>query len=96
MDVSRDKAERVVEISLHDPTEPLPNGLRFSICVKGDSLRFSAFHDTASLPLFLEACARVQQFAKVGPHEDKDTDVVKQLSTYMMKRSLVSALSHSS
>ncbi|KAI0824082.1 hypothetical protein BC628DRAFT_1379753 [Trametes gibbosa] len=88
MDVSPDKAEQVCEITLHDPTEPLPNGLRFSICVKGDSLRFSAFHDISSLPLFLEACARVQQFAKVGPHEDKDTDAVTQLGIYMTKRSL--------
>lgn len=90
MDVSRERAERVCEISLHDPTEPLPNGLRFSICVKGDSLRLSAFHDIASLPVFLEACTRVQQFAKVAPQEDKDTDAIKQLAIYMMKRSLVS------
>ncbi|EIW64911.1 uncharacterized protein TRAVEDRAFT_140212 [Trametes versicolor FP-101664 SS1] len=88
MDVSRERAERVCEISLHDPTEPLPNGLRFSICVKGDSLRLSAFHDIASLPVFLEACTRVQQFAKVAPQEDKDTDAIKQLAIYMMKRSL--------
>ncbi|KAI0374422.1 hypothetical protein BV20DRAFT_1041377 [Pilatotrama ljubarskyi] len=87
IDVSREKAERVCEITLHDPTDPLPNGLRFSICMKGDSIRLSAFHDIASLPIFLEACARVQQFAKVTPSEDKDADAVKQIAVYMMKRS---------
>ncbi|KAI0670147.1 hypothetical protein C8Q78DRAFT_1039423 [Trametes maxima] len=87
MDVSREKAERVCEITLHDPTDPLPNGLRFNICLKGDSIRLSAFHDITTLPLFLEACARVQQFAKVGPQEDKDGSAVKELATYMMRGS---------
>ncbi|KAI0359145.1 hypothetical protein OH77DRAFT_1502266 [Trametes cingulata] len=87
MDVSRDKAERVCEVTLHDPTDSLPNGLRFSICLKGDSIRLSAFHDIVSLPLFLEACARVQQFAKVSPKEDKDVAAIKQIAMFMMKRS---------
>lgn len=91
MDVSREKAERVCEITLHDPTEPLPNGLRFSICLKGDSIRLSAFQDMSSLPLFLEACTRVQQFAKVGPLQDKDADATKQLAIFMMKRAFVSS-----
>ncbi|KAI0651606.1 hypothetical protein C8Q79DRAFT_996983 [Trametes meyenii] len=87
MDVSHERAERVCEVTLHDPTDPLPNGLRFNICLKGDSIRLSALHDIAALPLFLDACARAQQFAKVGPHEDKDGSAVKELATYMMRRS---------
>ncbi|KAI0639158.1 hypothetical protein C8Q77DRAFT_1079774 [Trametes polyzona] len=90
MDVSHDRAERVCDITLHDATEPLPNGLRFSICLKGDSVRLSAFHDIASLPLFLDACARVQQFARVAPQEPKDANAVKQIAIYMLKRSFFS------
>ncbi|KAI0768532.1 hypothetical protein BD413DRAFT_127687 [Trametes elegans] len=88
IDVSRDKAERVCEITLYDPTEPSVHGLRFSICMKGDSVRLSAFHDLHTLPLFLDACTRPEQFAKVGPLEDKHADTVNQLAQYMMKRGL--------
>ncbi len=91
MDVSRKKAERLCEIVLSDASDPLPNGLRFNICLTddSDSIRLSAFHDLASLPMFLAASARVQQFAKAGPLEDKDADAFKQLGTYMKNRSLV-------
>ncbi|OSD05970.1 hypothetical protein PYCCODRAFT_1065885 [Trametes coccinea BRFM310] len=88
MDVSRERSEKVCGIALHDPTEPLPNGLRFSICLKEDDIRLSAFRELSELPIFLEACQRVQQFAKVGPRGDEDGDAVKQLGVYMMKRSL--------
>ncbi|KAI0762638.1 hypothetical protein C8Q74DRAFT_1383169 [Fomes fomentarius] len=90
MDASRKKAERLCELILSDASDPLPNGLRFNICLTddSDSIRLSAFHDLASLPMFLAASARVQQFAKAGPLEDKDADAVKQLGTYMKNRSL--------
>ncbi|KAI8995359.1 hypothetical protein BD414DRAFT_435102 [Trametes punicea] len=87
MDVSRDRAERVCGITLHDPTDHLPNGLRFSICLKEDSIRLSPFHELSCLPIFLDACQRVQQFAKLGPRGDEDASVVKEIATYMMKRS---------
>ena len=89
MDVSRDRAERICSVLLSDSTDPLPNGLRFSICLTGDSVRLSAFHHLASLSLFLLASTRAQQFAKVGPAEEADTDAIKQIGTYMMKNSLV-------
>ncbi|TFK90228.1 hypothetical protein K466DRAFT_574381 [Polyporus arcularius HHB13444] len=88
IDVSRDRAERVCSVLLSDSTDPLPNGLRFSICLTGDSIRLSAFHDLASLPVFLLASTRVQQFAKVGPAEETDADALKQIGIYMKKNSL--------
>ncbi|KAH9890944.1 hypothetical protein C8Q73DRAFT_702301 [Cubamyces lactineus] len=88
MDTSEERAERVCSIILHDPSEPLPNGLRFSICLRDDTVRFSAFHDLAFLPLLLDACTRVQQFARVGPAADDDAEALKQLGIYMLKRSL--------
>ncbi|KAI9066660.1 hypothetical protein FKP32DRAFT_1565322, partial [Trametes sanguinea] len=90
MDVSRDRSERVCAIELHDPTEHLPKGFRFSICLKVDHIRLSAFRELAELPVFLEACQRAQQFAQVGPQGAEDTDAVKQLGVYMMKRSFFS------
>ncbi|KAI0336075.1 hypothetical protein GY45DRAFT_1342187 [Cubamyces sp. BRFM 1775] len=87
MDATEERAERVCSILLHDPTEPLPNGLRFSICLRDDAVRFSAFLNLASLPLLLDACTRVQQFAKVAPAADDDADALRQLGIYMMKRS---------
>ena len=93
MDVSRNRAERLCEVTLSEPSEPLPNGLRFSICLTSDSIRLSAFQSLASLPLFLLASTRPQQFAKIGPMEDKDADAVKQLGTYMRNKSLVRRLS---
>ena len=92
MDVNYETAERVCDISLSEPTEPLPNGLRFSICMPQDGLRFSAFYPIHALPMFLQACAPAQQFAKVGPMEDKDAQAVSQLTTFMNKRSLVGQL----
>ena len=89
MDVSRNRAERLCEVTLSEPSEPLPNGLRFSICLTSDSIRLSAFQSLASLPLFLLASTRPQQFSKIGPMEDKDADAVKQLGTYMRNKSLV-------
>ena len=90
MDVSRDRAERVCEVLLSDSTEPLPNGLRFSICLTGDSIRLSAFHALESMHLLLSASSRAQQFAKLGPLEDKDADAVKHLGLYMRKQNMVS------
>lgn len=94
MDTSEERAERVCSITLHDPSEPLPNGLRFSICLRDDTVRFSAFHDLAFLPLLLDACTRVQQFARVGPAADDDAEALKQLGIYMLKRSLVRIHDH--
>ncbi|CDO70283.1 hypothetical protein BN946_scf184942.g83 [Trametes cinnabarina] len=90
MDISRERSERVCAITLHDPTEPLPNGLRFSILLKDDNLHLSAFHDLTRLPLFLDACQRPQQFAQVGHLTAEDSDAVKQLAFYMMKRAYFS------
>ncbi|RPD81739.1 hypothetical protein L226DRAFT_541401 [Lentinus tigrinus ALCF2SS1-7] len=90
MDVSREKAERVCSVLLSDSTDPLPNGLRFSICLTGDSIRLSALFHLASLPNFLLASTRVQQFAKVGPAEETDADAIKQIGVYMMKHSFFS------
>ena len=94
MDTSEERAERVCSITLHDPSEPLPNGLRFSICLDGDTVRLSAFHDLETLPLFLSASTRVQQFAQVGPSEDSESDALTALAAYMKKRSLVSSAIH--
>ncbi|KAM5538264.1 hypothetical protein V8D89_008151 [Ganoderma adspersum] len=90
VDVSRDRAERVCEIMLSEPTEPLPGGLRFNICLTGENIRLSAFHDLSSLHLFLLASARAQQFAKLTPAGNKDADAVKQLGAFMRRRSLFS------
>ena len=89
MDVRRDRAERMCEIMLSEPTEPIPGGLRFSICLTGENIRLSAFYDLSSLHLFLLASARAQQFAKLTPAGDKDADAVKQLGAFMKRRSFV-------
>lgn len=89
MDTSRDKAERVCEVMLSEPTEPLPGGLRFNICLAGENIRLSAFHHLSTLHLFLQASARAQQFAKLTPAGDKDADAVKHLGMFMQRRSLV-------
>ena len=90
MDVSQVRAERVCEAVISEATDPLPNGLRFNICLSGESIRLSAFHDLSSLHLFLLASTRAQQFAKLGPSTDSDTDAVQQLGYFMQRRSLVS------
>ena len=89
IDASRDKAEHVCDISLTDVTEPLANGLRFSICTPEGAIRFSSFHQLHAFPMFLQACSPTQQFAKVEPKEDKDVEPLKQLTVFMNKRALV-------
>ncbi|PIL29610.1 hypothetical protein GSI_08247 [Ganoderma sinense ZZ0214-1] len=90
IDVSRDRAERLCEIMLSEPTEPLPGGLRFNICLTGENIRLSAFHNLSFLHLFLLASARAQQFAKLTPAGDKDADAIKQLGAFMKSRSFFS------
>ncbi|OBZ79786.1 hypothetical protein A0H81_00527 [Grifola frondosa] len=74
--------------TVRDPTDPRPHGLQFKICLSSaDSIRLAAFHETADLPLFLGACAPVQQFAKLAPEEDQDTDAFNQIAIHMKQRS---------
>ncbi|TBU35002.1 hypothetical protein BD311DRAFT_649012 [Dichomitus squalens] len=87
MDVSRNRAERVCEVLISEATDPQPNGLRFSICLSGENIRLSAFHELSCLHTFLLASTRVQQFAKLGSASDKDADALLQLGIFMQKRS---------
>ena len=88
--MERDKAEHVCDVSFFDATEPRPNGLRFIICMPQDDIRFSSFYNVNALPTFLQAACPPQQFARVGPLEDKDNEAVKQLAIFMKRQSLVS------
>ncbi|KAI0936045.1 hypothetical protein AcV5_004288 [Taiwanofungus camphoratus] len=87
INVDSDRAEHLCNVSLFDPTDPRPNGLRFSICLNSvDSMRFNELHNIADLHLILGACAPVQQFAKLGPQGDADADAIRTLMAYMRRR----------
>ncbi|KZT74733.1 hypothetical protein DAEQUDRAFT_4099 [Daedalea quercina L-15889] len=84
IDVEEGRAQRLCNVVLSDMTEPLPTGLRFSVCLSSaDSIRFGKLHDVADLYMIARACGQVQQFVKFGPSEGSDTDAFNTLAIHL-------------
>lgn len=82
---------------MSEPSEPLPSGLRLSVCLTSvDSIRLKKLHYVSDLFLVLRACARAQQFAKVTPREETDSDALNSVATYLRTRRMVGLLTISS
>ncbi|KAK7694392.1 hypothetical protein QCA50_001578 [Cerrena zonata] len=89
MDTNEDSATKLCNISLTEPTEPRPGGLRINLCLTStDSLRFKKLHNVWDLSTMLQASEAVQQFCRVIPKESDDADPLKTLHTYMIKNEL--------
>ncbi|CAL1696456.1 unnamed protein product [Somion occarium] len=87
MDTGHDMATKLCSITLSDPTEPKPQGLRLNICLStADSIRFKKLHDAPDLPTMLQASEPVQQFCRVTHKEAEDLNALKTLQTYMTKK----------
>lgn len=90
MDTNQDSATKLCNISLTDPTEPRPGGLRLNICLtSADSLRFKKLHSVWDLSTMLQASEAVQQYCKVVPKDSDDVDPLKTLHMFMVRKEMV-------
>ncbi|THH02520.1 hypothetical protein EW026_g379 [Hermanssonia centrifuga] len=81
------KTDRLCNVSLSEPTNPRPNGLRLSICYNTEDsiLQLQKLHDVSDLFLILRACAFTQQFCKFGPLDVSDVKPIGIFSSYMAR-----------
>jgi hypothetical protein len=84
VDTAPDHAEKLCTVTLSDSTDPLQNGLRFSIMLSSvDSVRIKKRLNVCELDAVLYACGPVQQLAKVGAEDASDADRLNHLMIYM-------------
>ena len=84
------KAERLCDVTIQDPTEHKPDGLRFSLFFQNtDSMRLNKLHDNTDLNMILPSFGAVHQFARLVPREAKDKNALDVLSKYMSSRKKV-------
>ncbi|KAH9947673.1 hypothetical protein B0H21DRAFT_316591 [Amylocystis lapponica] len=89
IDVSPERAERICTAVLSDPSEPRPNGLRFSICLDSvDSLRLAKLYNVHDVFMLLRACDPVQQFAMLGSQTDDDAGMFKTFAAHLKRKHL--------
>lgn len=91
MELSPDRADRLCNITLSEPTDPRPRGLRLSVLYDTDVslLRLQKFHNLADLYQLLRACAPVQQCAKVSHASESDLQALSTLGAWMSRRTQV-------
>lgn len=90
LDVTRDSAERLCNVTLTDSTDHLAEGLRFSVLFSSmDSVRLKRMHGIVDVEWLLQACTTVQQLAKMIPQNEKDTDSLAVLAKHMAKKQTV-------
>ncbi|KDQ54746.1 hypothetical protein JAAARDRAFT_347429 [Jaapia argillacea MUCL 33604] len=90
VEFNADQTTELCDITISDPTDPIPGCLKLSICFNSaDHIRFRKLHDIADLNAILPACTTVAQAAKVGPQEASDLDAIQTLAKYMDNRNLI-------
>jgi hypothetical protein len=84
VDTAPNHAEKLCAVTLSDSTDPLQNGLRFSIMLPSvDSLRIKKRLHVCELDAVLYACGPVQQLAKVSAEDASCADRLNHLMIYM-------------
>lgn len=88
MEANPDKADHFCNITLSDPTDHRPLGLRLSVLYNTNVtvLRLQKFHDIPDLYLLLRACGPVQQCCKVTHSTEKDINAVSTLGAWMARK----------
>lgn len=88
MEVSPEKADRMCSITLSEPTDPRPLGLRLSVLYTTDVsvLRLKKFYNTPDLYLLLRACGPVLQCCKVSHSAEGDLNAVATLGAWMARK----------
>ena len=88
MEVGPDRADRLCNITLSEPTDPRPLGLRLSVLYNTDVsvLRLKKFHDMPDLYLLLRACGPVQQCCKVSHSAESDVGALSTLGAWMARK----------
>ncbi|KAI0343935.1 hypothetical protein BDW22DRAFT_1327569, partial [Trametopsis cervina] len=87
MEAGPDRADRLCNVALSDPTDPLPRGLRLSVVYNPDvsMLRLQKFHDISDLYILLQACSTVQQCCKVSHAAEEDFDAISTVGGWMAR-----------
>lgn len=90
VNVAADKADRLCEVTIQEPTENKADGMQFSFFFQSNSsVRLKKLHDITDLGLILPSCNTVQQFAQLVSKEDKDKEALETLTKYMFLRKKV-------
>jgi len=84
VDTAPEYAEKLCTVTLSDSTDPLQNGLRFSIMLSlVDSVRITKRLNVGELDAVLYACGPVQQLAKLSAEDTSCADKLNHLMIYM-------------
>ncbi|EKM60867.1 uncharacterized protein PHACADRAFT_204012 [Phanerochaete carnosa HHB-10118-sp] len=91
METARNRAipaARLCNISLSEPTEPRPGGIRLNLCCTAEisTLRLEKLHDITDVYLLLRACAPIQQHCKVSHRAIEDEATFNAFATYLSRR----------
>ena len=71
-------------MTFQDCTEPVANGLRFSVVMTGiEQLVAPSFHDFVDISPFLRACQSPSQYGRIAPQDDGDATSITTLSLFM-------------
>ncbi|GJE87775.1 Chromatin organization modifier domain-containing protein [Phanerochaete sordida] len=75
-------------ITLSEPSEPRPNGLRLNLCytAQTSTIRLEKLHYANDVYMLLRACAPIQQYCKVTPQAADDERTFKTFSTFLGQR----------
>ncbi|KAI0702474.1 hypothetical protein BC835DRAFT_1320860 [Cytidiella melzeri] len=81
METGPDKADKLCNVCLSEPTEPRPLGLTMNIIYNSEVsiLRLKKFHDIPDLYMLLRACAPLQQCCRVSNAAGGDAVAIKAL-----------------
>lgn len=81
-------AAKLCNISLSEPTEPRPGGIRLSLCYTAETstLQLEKLHDVTDVYLLLRACAPIQQYCKVSHKTAEDETTFNTFATYLGRR----------
>jgi hypothetical protein len=95
METGLDRAERLCNVMLSEPTDARPLGIKLSDVYNSDAsvLRLKKFHDMPDLYILLGACGPVQQCCKFSHANDVDFHATSTLSGWMTRTSQVNHLS---
>ena len=91
MEVGADRADRICNVSLSDPTDARPMGLRLDILYTSEVsvLRLKKFYEMTDLYMILQACAPLQQCCKVSYAAQGDFDAMTTLGGWMARKNQV-------
>ncbi|TDL28823.1 hypothetical protein BD410DRAFT_781374 [Rickenella mellea] len=90
VDIGVQKAERLCEVSVDEPSEHVTNGFRLNMIFNDmDSIRLTKVYTKPELSVILEGLRRVDQCAKVSEHKEADKEAFQNFVNYLERGQLV-------